>query len=95
MVKNEINMFTIIETLMKIKASLTVLIGDDKDKILEIQKKYIQNATIHHDDDDLETKSEYLKFLERDERDAIKKEMENAIKNKIKTSIQSKLGINV
>ena len=36
MVKNEINMFTIIETLMKIKASLTVLIGDDKDKILEI-----------------------------------------------------------
>jgi hypothetical protein len=30
MVKNEINMFTIIETLMKIKASLTVLIGDDQ-----------------------------------------------------------------
>ena len=30
MVKNEINMFTILETMMKIKASLTVLIGDDK-----------------------------------------------------------------
>ena len=36
MVKNEINMFTIIETMMKIKASLTVLIGDDKDKLREI-----------------------------------------------------------
>jgi hypothetical protein len=33
MVKNEINMFTILETLMKIKATLTVLVGDDKIKL--------------------------------------------------------------
>ena len=29
LVKNEINMFTLVETLMKIKASLTVLVGNN------------------------------------------------------------------
>lgn len=29
MVRNEVNFFTLIETLMKIKASLTVLVGDN------------------------------------------------------------------
>jgi hypothetical protein len=33
MVKNEINMFTIVETMMKIKASLIVLIGNDEKKL--------------------------------------------------------------
>ena len=33
MVQNEVNMFTILETLMKIKASLTVLVGDDEEKL--------------------------------------------------------------
>ena len=88
MVKNEINMFTILETIMKIKASLTVLIGDDKSKMKEIQEKYIQNATIMCEDCNDEHKSEFLKFLERDERDAIKKEMELAIKNKLIASIK-------
>ena len=77
MVKNEINMFTILETIMKIKASLVVLIGDDESKLKEIQQKYIQNATIKRDDfEPIQRESEYLKFLERDCRDAIKKEME-------------------
>ena len=29
MVRNEVNFFTLTETLMKIKASLTVLVGDN------------------------------------------------------------------
>ena len=36
MVKNEMNMFTILETMMKIKASLTVLVGDNHENIVKI-----------------------------------------------------------
>ena len=33
---NECNMFTIVEQLMKIKASLIILIGDDHQKLMKI-----------------------------------------------------------
>ena len=36
MVKNELNFFTLLETLMKIKASLAVIIQNDKDLIKKI-----------------------------------------------------------
>ena len=44
---NECNMFTIIETLMKIKASLIVLIGEDHKKQMKIQETYYNLATLH------------------------------------------------
>lgn len=79
MVKNEMNMFTLLETMMKIKASLTVLVGDSHDKIVKIQNLYLQEATITTDEKEKEKnekqKSEFLKFLERDERDTIDKEI--------------------
>ena len=36
MVQNEINFFTLTETLMKIKASLTVLVGEDANQLEQI-----------------------------------------------------------
>ena len=44
---NECNMFTIVESLMKIKASLIILIDNDHKKLMKIQEKYLNMATIH------------------------------------------------
>ena len=37
MVQNEINLFTLTETLMKIKASLTILVGENHNQLKQIQ----------------------------------------------------------
>ena len=44
---NECNIFTIVESLMKIKASLIVLIGQDHKKQMQIQEQYLNMATLH------------------------------------------------
>ena len=44
---NECNIFTIVESLMKIKASLIVLIGQDHKKQMKIQEQYLNMATLH------------------------------------------------
>ena len=37
MVKNDLNMYTLLETLMKIKATLSVLVGHDSQRLKNIQ----------------------------------------------------------
>ena len=46
LVQNEVNMFTIIELLMKIKATLTVLVKDNDDQVQQIENQYFANACI-------------------------------------------------
>jgi hypothetical protein len=71
---NECNMFTIVETMMKIKASLIILIGEDHKMQMKIQETYLNLATLHVPDQHdqiapIEKKeSEYKDFLQRDER---------------------------
>ena len=72
MVQNELNLFTIGKTLMKMKASLDVLVGIDEDKIDEIHKKYIKYATIPVDEYQFsqidKSKSVFTKFMDQDEK---------------------------
>ena len=76
MVMKELNLYTILESLMKMKASLTVLVSmqDDEKMFQKIQDEYLKTATIgleNQSSDFLGQKSEYLNFLERDEREVI------------------------
>ena len=50
-VKKELNLFTMLESIMKIKASLAVLVDQHKDKfiLMKIQDQYLQNALIQLD----------------------------------------------
>ena len=72
MVMKDLNMFTILELLIKIKATLSVLVGNDPELLLKIQKLYIQNATIILDDKEQKCadalKSEFQEFMEKDEK---------------------------
>ena len=43
---NECNMYTLVETMMKMRATLIVLIGDDHKMYNDIQDKYLNLATI-------------------------------------------------
>ena len=78
---NECNIFTIVESLMKIKASLIVLIGQDHKKQMKIQEQYLNMATLHvpnelekcdlsplEEHEHRHSVSEYSDFLQRDER---------------------------
>ena len=75
-VQNDMNMFTILSTLQKMRATLDVLVGDDIDKLNLIHQKYFESATIRIDPIEeqlFENKqSEYSQFLERDERFRVK-----------------------
>ena len=54
MIKNEMNMYTLLETILKIKATLTVLVGNDESILKTIQNHYLSNATIHLDKESIE-----------------------------------------
>ena len=88
-------MFTLVETLMKIKASLTVLVGNNHQQLHEIQNQYLKQATITIDSiqesQNESFKTEFLKFLERDEREIMRTELENVVNNKIKNYLGSSL----
>ena len=97
-----LNWFTLLENLMKIKASLIVLVGEDKARVNEIQNEYLKHATIYlNHEEELEVenkKNEYIKFLERDERTIIaaKKEIYrkfNEVVGKINTDHKRRSGI--
>jgi len=71
------NLFTILQTIQKLKAGMSVLIGKDADKMKEVVNLYFQNATIYGSieaqkkfDD---SKNDFMRFLERDERENHKK----------------------
>lgn len=72
MVSSEMNLFNMIQTLQKLKAATSILIGDDRKKMDTIQKLYLMNSTIYcnkeHKKDFENSKNEFMKFLERDER---------------------------
>ena len=75
---------------MKIKASLSVIVGDDEELLSKIKSFYLQNATIKINECCEEDTSEIMKFLNRDERQEIRSQMIKDIKNKfIKTMRQS------
>lgn len=42
-VQNNLNMFTIIKTIQKMKASISVLLKDDDLKLRDIRKVYVEN----------------------------------------------------
>ena len=64
---------------MKIKATLTVLVGSNPNQLHHIQLQYLKQATITLDTELQSTneqgKTEYLKFLERDEREIMREEL--------------------
>ena len=82
-------MFTMLEFMMKVKASLTVLIGSDKEKMDQIQNIYLNLSTISvaPETNILNKKSDFLQFLERDEREAILKMLKTNINKKIKKKL--------
>ena len=57
------NIFNILQTLLKLKATVTVLVGDQADIIERIQKVYFDNSTLFLDEEDAEkfkeSKSEF------------------------------------
>ena len=67
-IKTDLNLFTIVQTIMKIKSTLTVLIANDEDKFYKIQNHYVRNATINITDGK-EAQTKYQAFLNRDERE--------------------------
>ena len=94
---NECNMFTIIETLMKIKASLVVMIGDDHKKQMMIQKTYLNMATLdvpanEHRHSVLDCHehlhTEFMDFLTRDERHFFIDQMNLIILKQIKAGFK-------
>ena len=78
--KNDICLINIIQTLQKLKASMSILIKDschDSDKVLaQIQDLYFKNATLYLDQEEKDqfeaTKSKFMNFLETDQRDTLK-----------------------
>ena len=81
-------MFTIAELMMKIKATLTVIIGDNDKLLTSIQNQYLNNTCILLEEKDDEVKnvnkSEYQKFLDRDEREYLKENMNKIVKDQIR-----------
>ena len=67
-VKNELNFFTLLETLNKIKASLSVLINNDENLIKQIHKQYLKLAIIPNDGNQEKyfesQKTKFIKFME-------------------------------
>ena len=71
---SELNLFNLVQQIRKLKASLSVLIGNDKEKIEESAKRYLEYSTIQigntegHQYDE----REFTCFMERDETDFLK-----------------------
>ena len=78
---------------MKIKASISVLVGDDEKLLSQIKSVYFKNATIKLGKDDkfdsFYEKSEILKFLNRDERQEIRNLLMIDIKKKFRQSMKN------
>ena len=64
-------------TLQKLKASLSVLVGTDKDLIQKIERLYFNNSTIYVDEESnkrfQKEKTLFMQFMEGDQRDQLKK----------------------
>jgi hypothetical protein len=70
MVEQELNVFTVLQLLRKLKVSMTVLINNDKEKIKKIEDLYYELSTITIDEDKQkhleESKPRILSWFEND-----------------------------
>jgi hypothetical protein len=70
MVEQELNVFTVLQLLRKLKVSMTVLINNDKEKIKKIEDLYYDCSTITIDEDKQkhleESKPKILSWFEND-----------------------------
>jgi hypothetical protein len=70
MVEQELNVFTVLQLLRKLKVSMTVLINNDKEKIKKIEDLYYDCSTITIDKDKQkhieESKPRILSWFESD-----------------------------
>ena len=95
MLDKDMNYFKLIQEIKKIKASLSIMVGDDTIFINKAKLLYKRISTIYTDTEEenkfLDSKSNFMKFLERDEIMAFKgKEVTEA-----KDDIHKKLSANI
>ena len=63
------NMFTMLQLLLKLKAAMSVVVKNDEKLIKEIEEKYMEDVVIKMgNDDNAASKNKMMKYLERDER---------------------------
>ena len=55
MIYNEMNLFTLLQTIQKLKAAVAILVNRDKDKLHEVQDLYFKNAMIYLDKEEEES----------------------------------------
>lgn len=67
------NLFRLLQTIHKLKASVQVLMGDNPERLQKVKRIYLQHADINQDNDALRT-NQVRDFLERDEKKLIKNE---------------------
>ena len=87
---HELNVLTFLQTIQKMKATLSVLINDEDEFLIhEIKHTYYGNQSIYTKDyqekDWIENKNEFQKFMDRDDRNALRFEREMRAKYKKKT----------
>ena len=81
---HEMNLFTILQTIQKLKAGVSVLIKNDHKLIEEAREMYLKNSRIYMDPKEEEEfgnkRFDFLKFLERDEKFSLKNCFQKAVK---------------
>lgn len=89
--RKELNIFQILQTVHKLKATVQILLDEDRDKLMDIKKLYFHYSNIHHDIDrsnlNLEH-SDVRKFLDRDEKKLLYRHLNSSKHNKQKLDPQ-------
>ena len=80
MLKNELNVLSILQSLQKMKAAFSILIPDKEEELLKKTKQlYYQNASIflnqEKEDQFNKSKNNFIKFMETDLRDLLRNEI--------------------
>ena len=80
MLYNELNILTILSTIKKMKATLSEIIGDDSELIFNIKQSYFNSQSIYlnefQEQEYIDSKTEFQKFMEFDDRNALRHERE-------------------
>ena len=70
MIQNEMNIFNLLQTIQKMKAAMSILIGEDTLKLRQINHLYMAQMKIYVNKDEEEafkaSKNKFMKFLEKD-----------------------------
>lgn len=64
LIQENLNMYTLLETLLKIKSTLSVLVGDNQNLVRQIEQEYYKNVILGSS----RKNGRYKKFINRDER---------------------------